>query len=193
MKAKCFFTNHIFISFFIIFALACKVPSEKDSKKRAEEINKAKFNKTEEKDAQYLVDIYSSGLFEIKIAEEAKNGATTKEVEDLAQLLDTAHQQINSQIKKIAMDKQVNLPNTLTPTQNYEMQSLTRKNGLDFDKSFIDLMIFEHKESINNYKKIASESLDSTIRKWAANNLVQVHKHLTTANKIKEKINTQKQ
>lgn len=189
MQTKNFFKKtYLFLLFLCLTLSACKNSTEEDSKKIAEEANKAKFDEKEEKkDAQYLVDLYSAGMFEVKVAEEAKNRAVMSGTKNAANMIDTSHQRINNSIKLLATSKQVTLPTELTDKQKEKLQDLIRKKGVDFDKSFIDAMIAGHKDAISSYEEASAKCTDIDIKNWATNTLPEIRKHLDMVTNLKEK------
>ncbi|MEO7309598.1 MAG: DUF4142 domain-containing protein [Chitinophagaceae bacterium] len=168
------------------------VTTSEKSKEVAEEKNDAKFNKPAEKDAQFLVDAYSSGLMEVKAATNAAVKATNKDVKDFAAMLVAAHEKVNGQIQTTAASKNISLPTGPTDSQNSKLTKWMKETGHEYDKDFIDMMVSGHKDGVNLYEKIASDATDADIKAWAAQTLPDLRKHLDIANATWDKIKNMK-
>jgi len=106
------FSSKVFIAPLLFGSLltigACNNAETKtDTKEVAEDHNEAKFDKTDEKDAQRVVDAYSSGLYEIRLADTVSKYAVSKEAKNLAAMLGDAHRKINAELKGLAEKKQI--------------------------------------------------------------------------------------
>lgn len=150
----------------------------KDSKEAAEEMNENKFDKEGEKAADKLVHAFSANLYEIKASENAAMNATTPEVKKLAGMLVEAHTKMNEDVKTMAASKNVTLPTDLSDEQRKDMEKLTEKTGMDYDKAYTDQMKDKHEKSVNFYEKTSEKCDDPDIKSWAGNTLPEVRSHL---------------
>jgi len=162
----------------------------KDSKEAAEDMNEAKFNKDDEKDADCLVNAYSSNMFEIKMSENAAMNATTADVKKLAGMIVEAHTRMNSDVKMLADKKQVTLPSDLTDEQRNKIEKLADKTGIDYDKEYVSIMKDKHEDAIKTYEKYSEKCVDADIKTWAGQSVPEVRSHLdmveSTWNTIKD-------
>jgi len=150
----------------------------KDSKESAEQLNDAKFDDKEKRDADCLLKAYSSNLFEIRVSENASLNASTPEVKKLGAMLMEAHTKMNSEVKALAEKKQVSLPTDLTDEQRKKIEELAEKTGTDYDKKYVEMMKEKHKHAIDTYEKDADECVDPDIKAWANKSLSEVRSHL---------------
>lgn len=168
---------------------AC-LDNEKDPKDVAEEHNEAKFDKVAEFDAQSVVNAYSSGMKEIRMADTAALYATSKEGKTLAQMLSEAHKKFNAQLKDLADKKQITLPTDITQSEIDEIAKTRDKKRIDFDKDYASAMVSKHKDAISMYEKCAADCTDNDIKSWFASTLPELRSHLdmamTAETKIKE-------
>lgn len=149
-----------------------------DSKDMAENMNDEKFEGKAEKNAEKLVDAYSSNLFEVRVSENASLNATTPEVKNLAMMLVEKHNQMNQEVQALATKKQVSLPTDLTDDQKNDIEKLAQKRGVEYDKAYTEKMKEKHEDAIRTYEKIADKCDDPEIRDWAAKNVTEVRSHL---------------
>ena len=152
-----------------------------DSKKTAEEHNDAKFDKVGEKDAQYAVNAYETGLFEVRMADTAKAYATTKEGKSLAEMIRDGHSRLNQQLKDLATKKQITLPNDITPGQSDKIKNLRDEKRINFDKKYASTMIDGHKDAISMFEKASKECTDGDLANWFSAALPELRKHLDAA------------
>lgn len=170
---------------------AC-LDSEKDPKDIAEEHNEAKFDKIAEFDAQSVVNAYSSGLKEIRMADTAMIYATSKEGKALAQMLSEAHKKFNAQLKDLAEKKQITLPADVTQSDIDEIAKTRDKKRIEFDKDYASAMVSKHKDAISMYEKCAAECTDNDIKSWFASTLPELRSHLDMAMNAETKIRSMK-
>lgn len=179
----------------LCFGLAVATTScsneNKDSKELAEDANKANLDKEGEKAADKLVHAYSANLFEIKAAENASMNATTEDVKKLSAMLIEAHTKMNTDVKALADSKGITLPTELTEEQRKDLEKLSEKIGIDYDKSFTDKMKKKHEDALSFYEKTADKCEDPQVRNWASTTAPEVRSHLDmvlmTENAIKDK------
>ena len=172
-----------------VFAASCS--HENDPKEVAEDANKENLSKEGEKAADKLVHAYSANMFEIRAAENAAMNASTEDVKKLSAMLVEAHTKMNADVKSLADAKGVTLPADLTDDQRKELEKLSEKTGIDYDKAFTDKMKSKHEDAVDFYEKTAEKSDDPQVRDWASATASEVRSHLDmvlmTENAIKDR------
>jgi putative membrane protein len=162
--------------------------NEPDQKKVSEEHNDAKFEtRTEEKDAQFLVDAATINMEEVKLGQIAATNARLKEVKDLAAMMVEEHQKAYDQVSALAAKKQVTIPTAMPDKQKEEADKLSGKMGKDFDKDYCDKMVDGHKDAITKFEKASTDAADADIRNWATEMLPALRKHLDHAMACRDK------
>lgn len=167
-----------FTALSLIFTLTTSCSNTKDEKEVAEEVTEANLDKKEEKGAQHLVDAYSGGMFEIKASENAVLNASTPEVKKIATMMIEAHGKMNLEIEKLANTKGVTLATDLTDDQRKELEKLTEKTGIDYDKAYISKMKDKHEDALSMLNKISEKCDDAEIKAWAQTTAPEVSSHL---------------
>jgi putative membrane protein len=163
-----------------------------DTKEVAEDHNEAKFDKADERDAQRVVDAYSSGLYEVRLADSVSKYAVSKEAKNLAVMLAGAHTKINADLKKLAEKKQITLPTDVTPEQARKIADVRDEKKKEIDKEYTSEMVRNHKESIEMFEKSANDCTDADIKSWFGNTLPELRKHLDMAMNSEQKIKERK-
>ena len=62
---------------------------------------------------------------------------------------------------------------------------LAAKKGADFDKAYINAMIDDHQEDIDEFKKESTDGKDADLKTWATNKLPTLQGHLDMAKTTK--------
>lgn len=164
-------------------------PETSDPKEQAEEHNDTKFTQAEtEKDAQFLVDAYSNGLYEIESAKQAVQYAGDQSVKDLASSMIEAHVNMNTDIEKVAAVKQVSLQKGLTEDQLDDIKKGQDKKGREYSLAYLNKTISNHKDAITLYEKAAEKSSDPDIRNFSSTSLGSLRKHADMAMNVKDKL-----
>lgn len=162
----------------LTFVMGTSCSNEKDAKEVAEEANEENLDRKEEKGADHLVEAYSANMFEIKASENASLNASTAEVKNVAIMMMAAHGKMNVDIEKLAATKSVTLPNDLTDDQNREIEKLTEKSGINYDKDYISKMKDKHEDALDRLNKVSEKCDDAEIKAWAQKTAPEVSAHL---------------
>ncbi len=176
----------------LTLALITSCSNEKDEKEVAEEINEVNLDKKEEKGAEYLVDAYSGGMFEIKASENAALNASNAEVKKIATMMIESHGKMNLEIEKLALTKSVILPQDLTDDQRKDLEKLNEKTGLEYDKVYISKMKDKHQNALSMLNKVSETCDDAEIKSWAQQIAPEVSSHLEMIKAVDENLKDQK-
>ena len=63
------------------------------------------------------------------------------------------HSKANEELKAAATAKNITLPAAVSDKCQKKVAELSEKKGADFDKAYADLMVSDHKEDIDEFKK----------------------------------------
>lgn len=178
------------ILFSIMIITSCgNGPQKKDPKESAEDHNDAKFaSNSAENDAQYLVDAYSIGLYEIEASQHAKQKTTNNAVKSLASEMIEAHAKMNVSLQSFAGKKQVSLQQGLTEDQLKEIKECSDKKGTEYDKAYLDKIISDHEKAIKMSEEAAEKAHDPEIRNLFSTSLPTLRHHVEMAMALKDKM-----
>lgn len=153
-----------------------------DTKDVAEEHNEAKFDKTNnEKDAQFLVNAAEINLEEIKLGQLAQQKSRMTIVKDLGKMMEEAHSKSMNELTALANKKLITIPVSATDEAQEAYKKLNNKSGIEFDKTYCDMMVSGHKDAIATFEKASTESFDEDIKTWATATLPTLRTHLDHA------------
>jgi len=178
--------------FFMMLAVSCSDSNTnkgEDTKEVAEEVNDDKFEKPQEKDAQFLVDAASMNMMEIKLSELAKGSAVSDDCKKLADMMISDHQKSLAEVQALAQKKGVTLPTDLSEGDMKDYNNLNEKKGVDFDKEYCDMMVKGHKDAVDKFEKAANDAADADIKSFASGTLPTLRTHLDHSRAAEEKSN----
>jgi putative membrane protein len=157
----------------------------------AEEMNENLEGDTE-KDADRMSRVQTANLFEIQSSQEAAKRATTAEVKKLAAMMVAAHTKMGAEMQALATSKGITLPADITDEQKRDMDRLSEKTGIDYDKEYTDIMKNKHEDVIKELEKINNKSEDAEVKQFAGKGLPEVRSHLDMIETTREQIKDMK-
>lgn len=157
-----------------------------DTKKAANDSNAQKMDNNQmsdqmKNDAKFATDAASGGMMEVQMGQMALKMGMSQQVKDFGQQMVTDHTQGNNELKDWAAKKNVTLPAGPDNDMQKKMDDMSKKTGKDFDKSYIDAMVDDHKADIDKFQKEANNGNDADLKAWASNKLPMLQHHLQMA------------
>lgn len=190
--------KHLIWIMLLVGAIACK--NKQDSVRIAKEINKDKLdtgrnvpmNKdtvagtiaVEKTDADFSVEAANGGMIEMQLAALAKTKAVNKRVKNFAAMMIEDHNKINAELKRIATAKNITLPQALSNEAKNDIDKLNKKEKTEFDRTYMNMMVSDHKKDISEFEKMAKDAKDPALRNFVKETLPILRKHLDSANAI---------
>ena len=174
-------------------ACSDKKKENTDSVENAEKANDAKEDAgTGQSDDsnEFAVKAANGGMLEVELGRLAQEKAQSKDVKDFGAMMVTDHSKANDEFKAIATLKNITLPATLGEDEQKHVNELAKLSGKEFDKKYVSMMVDDHKEDIDLFKKASEdEKTDAEIKEFAAKTLPTLQKHLDAITAIDKKIN----
>jgi putative membrane protein len=185
--------NILLLSLFLA-AISCESKKSDDSAEAAEEQNDEKLDDSDvKKDAEFAVEVADGGLMEVQAGTLAATKATSPQVKQFAQMMVDDHTKANNELKALAQEKSIVLPDVMSEKCQKKYYDLDKKEkGEDFDKEYIDLMVKDHKDDIDKFEKEADKGNDPEIKSWAAGKLATLRHHLEEAERIQDELKNKK-
>ncbi|MEF9478486.1 DUF4142 domain-containing protein [Chryseobacterium sp. 1B4] len=128
------------------------------------------------------------GLMEVMMGKLAATNAENSVVKSLGAMMVTDHSKANDELKKWASGAGYTLPAALDAEKQKMYDDLKAKKGKDFDKKYTDLMVSDHKEDIEAFRKEASEGKESSLKSFAGKTLPTLEHHLQESEKAKNAV-----
>jgi putative membrane protein len=134
--------------------------------------------------ADFAVKTANAGMTEVELGKIAEEKATSKSVKDFGAMMVKDHTKANEELKALASAKNITLPATVSEDTRKHIDDLNKKTGNDFDHDYIDMMVNDHKDVIDNFEDAAKNSKDSAFKNFAVKTLPTLYKHLGAAKAI---------
>lgn len=138
------------------------------------------------KDTRFLEHSAEISLREIKRGEYAQNNSKNTEVIALGKMMSQAHASSLKRLNLLAGKKLVLVPGALNGEDQTDFNSLSTKEGKEFDMEYCDMVIDEHEKAIVVYSKIIEDTEDAEVLEFATSELSVLRSHLTMAEKCQK-------
>lgn len=174
-------------------ACSDKKKENTDSVENAEKANDAKEDAgmgQSEDSNEFAVKAANGGMLEVELGRLAQEKAQSKDVKDFGAMMVQDHSKANDEFKTIATLKNITLPATLGEDEQKHVNEMAKLSGKEFDKKYVSMMVDDHKEDIDLFKKASEdEKTDAEIKGFATRTLPTLRKHLDAITAIDKKIN----
>lgn len=159
---------------------------KKDSAEVAEDQNEETVDNNKEDDAEFAVEAADAGMLEVQLGTLAVTKASSPQVKQYAQMMVDDHSKANEELKALAQTKNITLPATLSNESQRIYDNFKEKTAKGFDKEYIDQMVKDHREVIDEFEEESKQGNDPEIKSWASAKLVALQNHLQEAERLQE-------
>jgi putative membrane protein len=168
---------------------ACQGP--KDSKAAADSTNAVKDTTTtgagigvDKNDAIFAVNAANGGMTEIALSNMAVAKSINTKVRDFATMMVTDHSKAGDELKGIAQNKNITLPDSVDNNSKKAIDALSKVSVTNFDKAYVSQMIDDHKAAVKLFKDAAKNVKDPDLKAFADKTLLVIQSHLAAINDI---------
>ena len=177
-----------FLMMAVVFTTVSCGGGRDDSTEIAEEQNEETLTNKEDDAADFAVEAADAGLMEVELGTLALTKASSPEVKSFAQMVVDDHTKANNELKALAQQKNISLPMAMGNEHQRKVENLTEKTAAEFDKEYIDLMVRDHKDVIDEFEDEAEDGNDTEIKAWASSKVATLRRHLQEAERIQESL-----
>ena len=131
-------------------------------------------------DSTFMKHAAADGMAEVAMGRMALDKSSDSQVKQLAQRIVDDHTKANDQLKTIAQDKNVKLPEGPTPDARKSADAMRKMDGAAFDKAWARHMVTDHKKAIAMFTN-ASKGGDADVSGFATQTLPALRTHLKMA------------
>jgi putative membrane protein len=132
----------------------------------------------------FVVEAAGGGMMEVTLGQVAQQQAENQRIKDFGAMMVTDHTKANNELKAITTAKKFALPTALPKMHQQHVDELRKKQGRDFDKAYMKMMVDDHQKDIRAFEKAAEGSHDTTVKAFATRTLPTLRKHLDSAKAI---------
>jgi putative membrane protein len=144
-------------------------------------------NDSSDNSEDFTSDAAYGGMMEVQLGQLAKTHAASQAVKDFGAMMVKDHSKANEELKAIAAKNNVTLAATLPDKFQKHIDDLSKKNGAEFDKDYMSMMVDDHEDDIKMFERCAKKDDEKAdVKAFAAKTLPVLYKHLDAAKKIKD-------
>jgi putative membrane protein len=129
-------------------------------------------------DTNFILAAAQGGMTEVELGELAATNGMRDDVKNFGQMMVKDHTAINDDLKALASQKGVTLPDSLDANHQAMVDKLTALTGSEFDDAYIAAMIKGHKKDAKAFKAEAAATTDTDIKSFLDKSIPVVEAHL---------------
>lgn len=144
--------------------------------------------KDEKNSSEFAFKAAAGGIYEVELGKLAEMKGSSESVKELGRMMVKDHSSANEELKSLASRKNITLPATMDDKKQKDYDMLAEKSGEEFDKKYADMMIDDHEEDIELFKKESEHGADADLKSWASGKLPVLEHHLQMAKSASEAV-----
>ena len=129
-------------------------------------------------DKNFILAAAQGGMTEVKLGELAAQNGKRDDVKAFGQMMVKDHSAINDDLKALAAQKGVTLPDSLDAKHQGMVDKMAALTGSEFDDAYIAGMIKDHKMDAKEFKAVSAETKDADIKSFVDKSIPVVDGHL---------------
>jgi putative membrane protein len=137
-------------------------------------------------DKNFILAAAQGGMTEVKLGELAAQKAMRDDVKAFGQMMVKDHSAINDDLKALAAQKGVTLPDSLDAKHQAMVDKMAALTGSEFDNAYIAGMIKDHKMDAKEFKAVSAETKDADIKSFVDKSIPVVDGHLKRITAMKQ-------
>jgi putative membrane protein len=135
-------------------------------------------------DREFLTEAASGGLMEVELGRIAETHATNPRVKQFGQRMTRDHSKANTELKELAARESVTLPDTMKDEHRVEVTRLSRLQGAEFDRAYMQMMVKDHEHDVEKFREQSRSAADPDVKTFATRTLPVLEAHLRMAKDI---------
>jgi putative membrane protein len=135
-------------------------------------------------DSSFMKKAADGGMAEVELGKLAAEKGSSPEVKDFGQRMVDDHSKANEQLKLLASQKHVDLPQQPTAKHAATKAKLEKLSGQDFDKAYVAEMVKDHKQDVAEFQRESKNAHDDDLKSFASQTLPTLQDHLKQIQKV---------
>jgi putative membrane protein len=136
-------------------------------------------------DETFMIKAARGGMAEVELGKLAVDKAASDEVKKFGRRMVDDHSKAGDELKTLAQNKHITLPTTVGPEDQALHDRLAKLSGAAFDRAYMQAMVTDHRQDVNEFRVEAKSGKDGDVKGWAAKTLPTLEEHLKLAQKVK--------
>jgi putative membrane protein len=141
-------------------------------------------------DNDFVMKAAKGGIAEVQLGQMASEKATSDAVKQFAQRMVTDHGKANDELKTLAKNKNITLPDDPGAEHKSLHDKLMRLSGEAFDKAYVRAMLDDHQKDVAAFRTESKSGTDPDVKAWAAKTLPTLEEHLKMVRDINGTVGT---
>lgn len=138
-------------------------------------------------DSTFLKKAASGGIAEVELGQLALQKASSPDVKQFAQRMVNDHTKANGQLKQVAADEHIRLPQSMSAKDKATKDTLANLSGDDFDRAYMKDMVQDHRHDVAEFERESKSAQDPAVKSFAMQTLPTLRDHLKEAERIAPK------
>lgn len=172
--------NKYILSLLIAFIAMVGCQSADKKAAAAKKISKGNIEKAKEAN-DFLIEAAKGVYKEVELSRLAQQKASITKVREFAKNLVADYDKNIDGLKELAKRKKINIILSADEELHHQIEKLSKLRGLDFDKEYIKLMVKDHEEDIQKFRKQVKNGKDIETKAFASGKLNILTHHLDMA------------
>jgi putative membrane protein len=132
-------------------------------------------------DQTFVMKAARGGMAEVELGKLASDKASNEQVKEFGKKMVDDHGKANDELKSIAQKKNITLPSDLSMKDKALRDRLAKLSGPAFDRAYMQAMLKDHREDVNEFRTESQSGADPDIKQFAAKTLPTLESHLKLA------------
>jgi putative membrane protein len=137
-------------------------------------------------DTNFILAAAQGGMTEVKLGELASTSGVRADVKDFGQMMVKDHTAINDNLKALAAQKGMTLPDSLDAKHQAMVDKMASLTGPGFDDAYIAGMIKAHTMDAKAFKAESAATQDANIKSFLGKSIPIVEAHLQHITALKQ-------
>jgi len=142
----------------------------------------------DQQDRQFINEAASGGMAEVKLGQLAQQKAAEDSVKSFGNRMVTDHQKANNDLKQVADKVGVTLPTKLESKDQTTYDRLSKLNGPEFDRAYMQDMVADHRKDVADFQKESSAAQNPDLKDFVTKTTPVLQQHLAMAQQVQNSI-----
>lgn len=138
-----------------------------------------------DQDKKFADAAAKGGMMEVMAGQLAATNSTNEKVKTFGEMMVKDHTKANDELKSWAEKVGYQLPTDLDAEKQKAYDDLKAQKGAAFDRKYADMMVNDHKTTIANFKKQATDGAEASLKSFAQKTIPALEHHLMESEKTK--------
>lgn len=135
-------------------------------------------------DKMFVEKAMQGSLAEVQLGQLTLQKSNNEQVKQFAQRMIDDHTKLNEQMKPVAQQVGVSVPEKVSKKDRSTMAKLQALSGSDYDQAYIRDMVKDHKQDLSEFQSEASSGQDPAVKDAAAQGSKVIAQHLQLAQQL---------